>query len=207
MDNRTLTFRGKFESARSVLKAGSLQEVISLKFRGNPMPSEYSELIRGQHVLGLDVAPAKGDFSGQAWLVSLDRTSQIILVGHETGLEILYIAGSIASLIGLIPLAVNGWKRLRERFGNESPSRVMEIVEVRTLDSSGSLIEHNIQDFDRFFFDAARNTYEQNKRKIDSLEKQVSTLKRQLASKNKASKKSSSAKRKGDRTKRRSNGR
>jgi len=40
--------------------------------------------------------------------VALERVT-LILVEHETGLEILCIAGSIASLIGLVPLVLQGW--------------------------------------------------------------------------------------------------
>jgi hypothetical protein len=186
MDYRSQTFRKKFESAKSVLKGDSLPDVVSLKFRGNAMPSDYRELIQEQlqHERGLDVVPVSGDFSGQAWLVSLNETGQLVLVEHETGLEVLYIAGSIASLIGLIPLAVGGLRFLRRHFGNGSSHRMMDVVEIRTFDARGSLIEKNVQDLNAYFIAEAKSAFEHNARKIENLEKQVSTLKKQLASKN-----------------------
>ena len=38
---------------------------------------------------------------GDAYVISQDQ-QKLVIVEHETGLEILYIAGSIASLIGLV---------------------------------------------------------------------------------------------------------
>jgi hypothetical protein len=64
-------------------------------------------------------------------------------VEHETGLEILYIAGSIASLLGLIPLVLQGWAAIRGRFPRRGASFDYP-VEIRQIDQTGRLHEEHL---------------------------------------------------------------
>jgi hypothetical protein len=92
--------------------------MISLKYRDDPTsPSDYSHLIDDYLTrnLGLDVSRIVGDFGGQAWLVTDKTQNRVIVVEHETGLEILGAIGSVASLVALVPLISSGWARLRQR--------------------------------------------------------------------------------------------
>jgi hypothetical protein len=58
----------------------------------------------------------------------------------------LYIAGSIASLIGIIPLILQGWNVLRQ-FAH--PKNPFNEIEVRRLDQTGKLQEHTAHLFQR----------------------------------------------------------
>ena len=188
MDYRTRSFTDKFQSAALILKCGSPHDIISLKVRGPAMPSEYHELVAQlQHESELDVTPVKGDFAGQAWAVSLDSTDRIILVEHETGLEILYVAGSIASLGALVPIIVSGWNSLRRHFGNAHRHGIADPVESRRFDTTGTLVEQRINNLATVLVETLRAERESNAGKIAVLEKQVRDLERQLAAKSKAS--------------------
>src|ERR1700733_2807671 len=114
MGTREQNFHDKFESASQHLGC-TPKELISLKFRGNVGGyHQYQELLHGlQHEAGIHYAPAEGSFQGKGYLVRKSRT-KVIIVEHETGLEILYVASSIASLLGLIPTILNFWSWIRD---------------------------------------------------------------------------------------------
>ena len=138
MDYRESTFRTKFENAAKYLK-GEPTEVVSLKLRDNV--NSYSEydmlmdiLVREAHV---QTSPVKDGLQGKGYLIQ-NRDNRIIVVSHETGLEILYIAGSIASIISLIPLVLKCWNHLRGGLGRQHHSHD---IEIRRLDEKGHLIE------------------------------------------------------------------
>jgi hypothetical protein len=71
-----------------------------------------------------------------------DKT-KVILVEHETGLEILYIAGSIASLVALVPLILQGWGALRGRFWGRDAT-MDHPVEIRRVDQAGHVYEEHV---------------------------------------------------------------
>jgi hypothetical protein len=76
---------------------------------------------------------------GQGHLISHGKT-KLIIVEHETGLEILYVAGSIASLVGLIPLVLQCWGGIRG-YLSRPHHRDFQRVEIRRLDGKGHLVE------------------------------------------------------------------
>ncbi len=88
MDYRKENFVKKFESANKHLKAEKNQ-ITSLKYRDIVNHEEYDILLHELEKRGFKIKPVEGDFQGKAYLVS-DREQQIIIVEHETGLEILY---------------------------------------------------------------------------------------------------------------------
>jgi len=145
VDNRAETFRRKFKDAGKCL--GALpHEIVSMKVRETVTSySEYHEFLRAlEHQAGMRSSPVSGDLQGKSYLIS-DGSSKIIFVEHESGLEILYIAGSIASLVGLVPMVLQGWRAFRGRhhgrhdFENGS-------IEIRHVDEKGKLLERHVHD-------------------------------------------------------------
>jgi hypothetical protein len=80
---------------------------------------------------------------GQGYLLG-DKKNKIIVVEHETGLEILYIAGSIASLIQLIPFVFQTWRNIRGTFLRRN--NLGHDIEIRRMDSNGHLQEEHVNE-------------------------------------------------------------
>jgi len=140
MNSRKQAFRTKLEHA--AIQLGTVPErVVSLKVRDRVGNNHgYQELL---HALtgeaGLKSTPADGDLRGTGHVIENSKT-RILVVGHETGLEIYYIAGSIASLLGLIPLVLKCWASIRGLMGHPH-RRAGGVVEIRRLDEKGQLAE------------------------------------------------------------------
>ena len=150
MDHRTESFKTKFSEAGQLLGV-TPKDVVSLKLRENVSSyDEYRNFFRAlEHEAGFQCSPVDGDLQGKAYLLS-DGSSRVIIVEHETGLEILYIAGSIASLIGILPLIVQSWRAFR---GHHAGRRDFDDrgVEIRRIDEKGHLAEEHIHE--RTMFD------------------------------------------------------
>jgi len=140
MCSRQDAFQAKFASAAEHLNA-PLEHLISLKLREDSVNhSDYQELLRAlMDEAGVLSAPVQGDFRGNAYLIANSKT-RVIVVEHETGLEILYIAGSVASLVGIVPLILRCWNSVRGVLGRHRPPRGCGI-EIRRVDGDGNLIE------------------------------------------------------------------
>ncbi len=142
MDHRTESFRRKFASAAQHLSVEP-KHVVSLKLREDVR--SYNDYVRLMNTLtneeGLVCSEIGGDLQGRGYLIS-DGNNRLILVEHETGLELLYIAGSVASLIGIIPLILQGWHVLRGRFGREDIA--IPRMQIRQMDNDGRLHEEYI---------------------------------------------------------------
>ena len=149
MDHRTETFKAKFSDAGRHLGVNP-KEVVSLKLRENVSSyDEYRNFFRAlEHEAGFQCTPVDGDLQGKGYLLS-DGSSRVIVVEHETGLEILYIAGSIASLIGILPLIVQGWRAFR---GHHAARRDFDDrgVEIRRIDENGHLTEDHVHERNLF---------------------------------------------------------
>jgi hypothetical protein len=137
-------FNAEFASAAKALGV-TPEKIVSLKIRDNVSSyNEYRDLIHSlEREFGFQCSPVTGELQGRGHLLTKEK-SKVIVVEHETGLEILYIAGSIASLIALIPIIMQGWSGLRQ-FAN--PKNPFNVVEVRRLDESGNLQEHPTHNF------------------------------------------------------------
>lgn len=140
MNYRENVFKAKFNDAGRHLNV-TPDRVISLKLRDHVSSySEYHELLHVlQHEIGIRWHEVGGNLQGKSYLVGDDKIKTII-VEHETGLEILYIAGSIASLVALIPLILQCWSSIRSRGSRHHP-RDFRSVEIRRIDSNGRLLE------------------------------------------------------------------
>jgi len=145
VDHRTETFKTKFSDAGRHLGVNP-KKVVSLKLRENVSSNdEYRNFFRAlEHEAGFRCTPVDGDLQGKGYLLS-DGSSRVIVVEHETGLEILYIAGSIASLIGILPLIVQGWRAFR---GHHATRRDFDDrgVEIRRIDENGHLTEDHVHE-------------------------------------------------------------
>jgi len=143
MDYREEAFRRKFNNAAHHLNV-SADQIVSLKFRENVGSyGDYRDLLDTlEHEAGIHYSEVDGDLQGRGYIVGLEK-AKLLLVEHETGLEVLYIAGSIASLFGLIPLVLQGWAAIRGRF----PGRHAKMdgpVEIRRIDNAGRLQEEHL---------------------------------------------------------------
>jgi len=145
LNYRAKAFKKKFSNASHQLGVRP-NEVVSLKLRENVSSyAEYREFLRAlEHEAGVRWSAVDGDLQGQGYILS-DGNSRVIIVEHETGLEILYIAGSIASVISLVPLILQGWHAFR---GRHSGRRDFDDrgLEIRRLDEQGHLSEDRLHD-------------------------------------------------------------
>ena len=144
MNYREESFRKKFASAARHLHV-SPDQLVSLKIRETVSSyQEYRELVRSlEHEAGVPCSEINGDLQGRGYLIG-DAKTKLIVVEHETGLEILYVAGSIASLISLVPMVLQGWHALRGRFGGRHAMDFHD-VEIRRIDQTGILREDHLQ--------------------------------------------------------------
>jgi hypothetical protein len=145
MDYREKSFQGKFSTAARCLNARP-DQIVSLKFRENvDSYNDYRDLLDMlQREAGIQYSEVDGDLQGRGYIVTFG-TDKLVLVEHETGLEILYIASSVASLLGLIPLVTQGWAAIRRRLsGRHMPTDGP--VEIRRIDQEGRLHEESLHD-------------------------------------------------------------
>ena len=140
MSYREDTFKAKFDEAARHLGVAS-DQVISLKLRESVGSySEYQNLLQTlEHEVGISWQKIDANLQGTGYLVG-EAKVKVIVVEHETGIEILYVAGSIASLIGLIPLVLQCWSSIRGHHGRPHPHNFCS-VEIRRLDGKGHLQE------------------------------------------------------------------
>ena len=158
---------------------------MSLKFRDNCVDcGQYSHFIDQyiRQTLAFAVEPAQGDFWGRAWVVTDGRQNKVVLVEHETGLEILAVAGSVASLIALVPVISSGWRKLSDRFSRHYMGRgPVDFVEVRRSNETNILIEQQTPSAEVYVFGAALSEYTLMKQRVEALEIEVASLKQKLA--------------------------
>ncbi len=137
--NRDERFRLMFKNAASDLGCSSYREIESLKARGRgyATSADYAALLeelKPLHVATLAGGKPSEYYHGRAWRVTDGELNSVIIVEHETGLEILYVAGAVASIAGLVPLVLNLWNRLRDHEFPFRSRRSSATLERRTLD-------------------------------------------------------------------------
>jgi hypothetical protein len=140
-DYRQSAFNVKFATAAKTLGV-TPEKIVSLKIRDCVGSYDvYRDMVHSlEQEFGFQSSPVTGELQGRGYLLTKDK-AHVIVVEHETGLEILYIAGSIASLIALIPIVLQAWGAIR-RFAD--PRNPFQKVEVRKLNENGELQEDNI---------------------------------------------------------------
>lgn len=167
-------FKQKFEECGRLLNIKP-SKIVSLKYREMRDSSYYAELLNhlkasdGIHIKDVGLA-----LNGHAYLVSRGGQN-IVLVEHETGLEILYIAGTIASLIGFV-LQVGSM--IGNRRGHYmGPPIHLEDVEVRYFDEADNLIEEHKHDYFPYEVFLPPET---NQAEVERLTKRVAALEKKL---------------------------
>ena len=131
-------FRQKFDECSKLLNSKP-NEIVSLKYRDIRDHSYYVELLnRLNEISGITIDNNGYALNGQAYSISYSG-QKIILVEHETGLEILYIAGSVAGIIGLVLQIGSMLIGHRKR----PPSNKFDHgeTEIRYFDKKGKFIE------------------------------------------------------------------
>ncbi len=109
----------------------------------------------------------------------------MLLVEHETGLEILYVAGSIASLISLIPLINSGWKLLHRKYSVRPFIRHPgEEVELRTIGPRDQILEHDIYSVEDYVISESTKEIASLKLRVETLERELSEVKEKKIQKN-----------------------
>ncbi len=167
-------FKQKFEECGRLLNAKP-NRLISLKYREIRDNGYYVELLnRLKSINGIHIKDIGSALNGHAYLIS--RGGQdVILVEHETGLEILYIASSVAGLVGFV-LQI-GSMIGRHRGHYIGPPSHLDDVEVRYFDESDNLIEEHRPDYFPYEVFLPPET---NQTEIDRLTKRVATLEKKL---------------------------
>jgi hypothetical protein len=177
MNSNENYFRQKFKECGKLLNVKPIN-LVSLKYREIRDHHYYLELLGHlKNIKGLAIKDIGNALNGRAYFVSYDNQN-IILVEHETGLEILYIAGSIAGLIGLI-LQISSMISNRRHNFDSFPSS-FEDAEVRYFDNTNKFIEerkHHYLPYEIFLLPRSNNAdIELLKNKIVKLEKKVDKL-------------------------------
>lgn len=203
MDYRTEALFKRLDGALAIFNESAIQNIVSLKYRDDCVSySQYSDFVDHylRAELHLDVQDLKGRFHEQAWLVSDTDKNRIMIVEHETGLEILYISSAVASIIGIIPVICAGWKFFRGRFSHRShPHDEDGHLEIRKVDGHNVLVEQHVQNFETYVLASAWEDNVAMKNKIEQLEQKVDELSRRLAVKKTAKKKNLTTKKRGKR--------
>jgi hypothetical protein len=140
MNHNETYFRQKFAECGKFLHTEP-SRLVSLKYRRASDRSFYDDLlIRLRSITGMHVTDLGNTLNGRAYLLTYGGQN-IVLVEHETGLEILYIAGSVASLIGLV-LQINSVRRShRPEFDHFPPD--LDDVEVRYFDDADRFVQEH----------------------------------------------------------------
>lgn len=182
MDNRSQQFTDKFKSAQNELRAQLVNDIISFKFKENVNHSEYQHFLDYiRHDLNLSASQVSGNYQGQAWLITDENDNKLIIVEHETGLEILAVLGYIYTVRDTLLLLSYGWNYLKDRFFSGRfghPGGTGKPVEIRKFDSGGNkLIERPIVSVESYVLNLG---FEENKKLIErvaKLEKEMAKLK------------------------------
>ncbi|BCT55301.1 hypothetical protein [Dehalococcoides mccartyi] len=177
---RKRNFLAKFKAAAAELNAVSLRDIESLKFRNSTSSHDYQDLIT--ELSPMEVVEIQGDYQGKAWKITDANDNSIIIVEHETGLEILYVVGAVASIISLVPIIVNVWNTMRAHW---SPPHRGHFgtggLERRRFGKNGKLIEEPAPPTEAIVLQHVLNQYDKLSKRISSLEADVSELKNKLS--------------------------
>jgi hypothetical protein len=177
MNGNEKYFEQKFNECSKFIKAKP-KDIVSLKYREIRDHYFYQELLANlTNIEGLEIENLGHIMNGVSYKVSYGSQG-IVIVEHETGLEILYISGSIASLIALV-LQVASMIGDRRNKMHSYPNDLKD-VEVRYFDKKGDFIEEhrpNYLPFEIFLLPQAFITeIEVLNKRVNSLEKKIRQL-------------------------------
>jgi hypothetical protein len=171
---REKAFLARFQTVAKELNVGSHHDIESLKFRASTSDLEYKELLVDLKLL--EIKEIKGNYDGKAWRLTDTGNNSIIIVEHETGLEIFFIVTGVASIIGAVPTVINAWNRLRnhwppfrERFGTGG-------IERRRFDKNNKLIEEPAPSVEVIILQHLLNKHDELTSRVSSIETEISRL-------------------------------
>ncbi len=185
MDYRKEAFTRKFENAGKCLGVAP-DQIISLKLRDMVLSyNDYRETLSiMEHEAGVLSEELDDDFFGRGYLLR-QGDLKIIFVEHETGLEILYIAGSMASLIQLIPLVLKFWNKVRGRL-NHRHVKKNQNIEIRRIDAVRNISEMEINNYEELLVflmvHGVENELKSLRTEIDTLSKRMTTIEKSKGS-------------------------
>jgi len=167
-------FEQKFNECSKFIKANP-KDIVSLKYREIRDHYFYQELLSNlNNIEGLKVENLGQIMNGISYKISYG-SQRVVLVEHETGLEILYISGSIASLIALI-LQVASMISGRRKGMPAYPSDLRD-VEVRYFNKKGDFIEDHRPNYLPFEIFLLPQTFITE---IEMLNKRVANLEKKI---------------------------
>lgn len=177
MDNIAPYFYQKFIDCGNILNVQH-DRLVSLKYRSIRYHIDYIDILDNlRKIKGMVINDLGIKLNGHAYLITCYNQS-IVLVEHETGLEILYIASSIASIIGLV-IQISSMVS-NHRMKTQSFKEPFEDVELRFFNNKGEFIKeqkHNYFPIEMSIPPSDNNAeIELIKKKIASLEKKVDKL-------------------------------
>jgi hypothetical protein len=193
MDYREKTFKEKFDCAATHLGVKP-EQIISLKMRDTVTSySDYRDLIESlKREAGFQCTEINNGLQGKGYLLTNNK-NKIIIVEHETGMEILYytisIAGSIASLICIVPIVLQTWQNIRGHFSRRND--LDQDIEIRRLDNNGHLREehkHGIYEVIIGSFSSVFSEIEELMEDVKKLTLRVDRIEKQLNTKPKKKK-------------------
>lgn len=177
---REKAFLAKLQAAAAELNAASHRAIESLKFRDSTSSHDYRELLAELGLL--KVVEIQGDYQGKAWKITDADDNSIIIVEHETGLEILYVVGAVASIVSLVPIIANTWSRMRDHWPPHRGRFGLGGSERRRFDRNDRLIEEPAPPVEAIMHQHLLNQYDRLSQRISSLEAEVSNLKNRVDS-------------------------
>lgn len=167
---RNQDFNVKFQSAAVELNAPSNSQIESLKFRSSPIFHGYPELLK--HLESLEVNRVKGEYQGNAWKVTGENRQSVLIVEHETGLEILYAIGAMASVVELIWKVASVWNRSRFRHFPDPDFERLE-MERRKFDTNHNLIDEPVSSIEIVLLSHLLELYKGLDTRISQLEESM----------------------------------
>ncbi len=177
-DPKAQAFLAKFRAAAVELEAPSHTHIESLKFRDSVSHNDYRQLITALSLL--EVKQIQGDYQGNAWKITDADDSSILIVEHETGLEILYVVGAVASIVSLVPMVVNTWIRLRDHWP-PFRGRLEGAPQIRRLSQKGKLTEEPAPPVELMVIQHFLRYQDALNQRITRLETKVSSLTKLLS--------------------------
>lgn len=175
---RKKEFVDKFRAAALEL-GGNYKDVQSIKFKDSSGSKDYRDLIN--QLVVFKPIQVDGNYQGRAWKLTDSHDNSIVIVEHETGLEILYILGAYASFVSVVPVVVSIWERMRDewppRRGRFNPNQ----IDRRYFNGKGSLIEEPAPPVDTILMQYLLNKNDDLNKRILHLETEVTNLKKQIS--------------------------
>lgn len=122
----------------------------------------------------MKVRKANGNYQGVVWKITNSNGHSILVVEHETGLEILFAIGAIASVVELIWKVASVWNRGRFHHFPDSDFNGFE-MERRRFGEDNKLTEEPISSLEIVMFTHLFESYKKLDTRISKMEEFISS--------------------------------